>query len=205
MISKLNGRIDAYGPDWVVIDVGGVGYHCSCSTKTLSHLPAVGEFAEILTEMLVSQDMIRLVGFATQGEREWFRLLQTVQGVGTKVALGVLSTFSTAELTNAIALQDKAMVSRAPGVGPKVAQRIVSELKDKAPAFAPADPALARLQADLSASKPTAASDAVSALVNLGYGQSQAGAAVSAAMRKAGEDAATERLIRLALKELALA
>ena len=205
MISKLKGRIDAYGPDWVVIDVGGVGYHCSCSTKTLSHLPAVGEFAEILTEMLVSQDMIRLVGFATQGEREWFRLLQTVQGVGTKVALAVLSTFSTAELTNAIALQDKAMVSSAPGVGPKVAQRIVSELKDKAPAFAPADPALAKLQADLSAPKPTAASDAVSALVNLGYGQSQAGAAVSAAMRKAGEDAATERLIRLALKELALA
>ena len=205
MIGKLKGRIDAYGPDWVIIDVGGVGYHCSCSAKTLSHLPAAGEFAEILTEMLVSQDMIRLVGFATQGEREWFRLLQTVQGVGTKVALGVLSTFSTAELANAIALQDKAMISRAPGVGPKVAQRIVSELKDKAPAFAPADPALARLQADLSAPKPTAASDAVSALVNLGYGQSQAGAAVSAAMRKAGEDAATERLIRLALRELALA
>jgi Holliday junction DNA helicase RuvA len=205
MISKLKGRIDAYGPDWVVIDVNGVGYHCSCSTKTLSHLPAAGEFAEVLTEMLVSQDMIRLVGFATLGEREWFKLLQTVQGVGTKVALAVLSTLSTAELANAIALQDKAMVSRAPGVGPKVAQRIVSELKDKAPAFAPADPALARLQADLAASKPTAASDAVSALVNLGYGQSQAGAAVSVAMRKAGEDAATEQLIRLALKELALA
>jgi Holliday junction DNA helicase RuvA len=149
--------------------------------------------------------MIRLVGFATLGEREWFKLLQTVQGVGTKVALAVLSTLSTAELANAIALQDKAMVSRAPGVGPKVAQRIVSELKDKAPAFAPADPALARLQADLAAPKPTAASDAVSALVNLGYGQSQAGAAVSVAMRKAGEDAATEQLIRLALKELALA
>jgi holliday junction DNA helicase RuvA len=205
MISKLKGRIDAYGPDWVVIDVNGVGYHCSCSTKTLSHLPGVGEFAEILTEMLVSQDMIRLVGFATPGERDWFKLLQTVQGVGTKVALAVLSTLSTHELTNAIALQDKAMVSRAPGVGPKVAQRIVSELKDKAPAFAPADPALAKLQAELSAPKPTAARDAVSALVNLGYGQTQAGAAVSAAMRKAGEDAATEQLIRLALKELALA
>jgi Holliday junction DNA helicase RuvA len=164
----------------------------------------VGEFAEILTEMLVSQDMIRLVGFATASEREWFRLLQTVQGVGTKVALAVLSTLSTHEISNAIALQDKAMVSRAPGVGPKVAQRIVSELKDKAPAFSPADPALARLQADLSAPRPTAASDAVSALVNLGYGQTQAGVAVSAAMRKAGEDAATERLIRLALKELAL-
>jgi Holliday junction DNA helicase RuvA len=205
MISKLKGHIDAYGPDWVVIDVNGVGYHCYCSAKTLSHLPGVGEFTEILTEMLVSQDMIRLVGFATASEREWFRLLQTVQGVGTKVALAVLSTLATHELGNAIALQDKAMISRAPGVGPKVAQRIVSELKDKAPAFAPADPALAKLQADLSAPRPTAASDAVSALINLGYGQTQAGAAVSAAMRRAGEDAATEQLIRLALKELALA
>lgn len=205
MISRLKGRIDTYGPDWVVIDVNGVGYHCFCSTKTLSALPAAGEFGELFTEMLVSQDMIRLVGFATQGEREWFKLLQTVQGVGTKVALALLSTLSTSELAQAIALQDKAMVARAPGVGPKVAQRIVSELKDKAPAFAPADPALAKLQAEIGGPKPTAASDAVSALVNLGYGQSQAGAAVSAAMRKAGDDAATEQLIRLALKELALA
>lgn len=205
MISKLKGRIDAYGPDWVVIDVNGVGYHCFCSTKTLSALPPAGEFGELHTEMLVSQDMIRLVGFASQGEREWFRLLQTVQGVGTKVALALLSTLSTAELGQAIALQDKAMVARAPGVGPKVAQRIVSELKDKAPVFAPADPALAKLQAEIGGPKPTAASDAVSALVNLGYGQSQAGAAVSAAMRKAGDDAPTEQLIRLALKELALA
>lgn len=205
MISKLKGRIDAYGPDWVVIDVNGVGYHCFCSTKTLSALPPAGEFGELHTEMLVSQDMIRLVGFATQGEREWFKLLQTVQGVGTKVALALLSTLTTSDLAQAIALQDKAMVARAPGVGPKVAQRIVSELKDKAPAFAPADPALAKLQAEMGGPKPTAASDAVSALVNLGYGQSQAGAAVSAAMRKAGEDAATEQLIRFALKELALA
>src|SRR6266480_2738437 len=163
MISKLRGRIDAYGPDWVVIDVNGVGYHCFCSAKTLSALPSTKEFAEVLTEMLVSQDMIRLVGFATPSEREWFRLLQTVQGVGTKVALAVLSTLTTAELGNAIALGDKAMVSRAPGVGPKVAQRIVSELRDKAPAFAPADPALARLQAELAGPQPTAASDAVSA------------------------------------------
>lgn len=172
---------------------------------TLSTLPSPNEFAEILTEMLVSQDMIRLVGFATQSEREWFKLLQTVQGVGTKVALALLSTLTTSDLGNAIALQDKAMISRAPGVGPKVAQRIVSELKDKAPAFAPADPALAKLQAELGGPKPTSASDAVSALVNLGYGQTQAGAAVSAAMRKAGDDAPTERLIRLALKELAVA
>lgn len=205
MISKLKGRIDTYGPDWVVIDVNGVGYHCFCSTKTLSALPPAGEFGELHTEMLVSQDMIRLVGFATQAEREWFRLLQTVQGVGTKVALALLSTLSTAELGQAIALQDKAMVARAPGVGPKVAQRIVSELKDKAPAFAPADPALAKLQAEIGGPRPTAASDAVSALVNLGYGQAQAGAAVSAAMRKAGDEAPTEQLIRLALKELALA
>lgn len=205
MISKLKGRIDAYGPDWVIIDVNGVGYHCFCSTKTLSALPAAGEFAELFTEMLVSQDMIRLVGFATKGEREWFKLLQTVQGVGTKVALALLSTLSTSDLAQAIALQDKAMVARAPGVGPKVAQRIVSELKDKAPAFAPADPALAKLQAEIGGPRPTAASDAVSALVNLGYGQSQAGAAVSAAMRKAGDEAPTEQLIRFALKELALA
>jgi holliday junction DNA helicase RuvA len=205
MIGKLKGRIDSYGADFVIIDVGGVGYHCICSAKTLAALPPAGEFAEVHTEMQVSQDMIRLVGFATQGEREWFKLLQTVQGVGTKVALAILSTLPTHDLAQAIALQDKAMISRSPGVGPKVAQRIVSELKDKVPAFAPADSTLARLQAELAAPKPTAASDAVSALVNLGYGPTQAGAAVSAAMRKAGDDAATEQLIRLALRELAVA
>ncbi|CAN5419535.1 Holliday junction branch migration protein RuvA [soil metagenome] len=205
MIGKLRGRIDSYGPDWTIIDVGGVGYHVFCSSKTLSALPAQNEFAELFTEMLVSQDQIRLVGFATPGEREWFRLLQTVQGVGTKVALAILSTLSTADLANAIALQDKAMIARSPGAGPKLAQRIVSELKDKVPAFAPADPSLARLQADLASPRPTAAADAVSALVNLGYGQTQAGAAVSIALRNAGDEATTERLIRLALKELAIA
>ena len=135
MIGKLRGRIDEYGPDWVTLDVGGVVYHVFASAKTLSQLPKTGESAQVFTEMLVTQDMIRLVGFAAASEREWFRLLQTVQGVGTKVALAVLSTLSTAELGNAIALQDKAMVSRAPGVGPKVAQRIISELKDKVPAL----------------------------------------------------------------------
>ena len=205
MIGKLKGRIDSTGPDWVMIDVGGVCYHVYCSGKTLSALPGAGEFAEIHTEMLVSQDMIRLAGFATAGERDWFRLLQTVQGVGTKVALAILSTLSASDLANAIALQDKAMVARAPGVGPKLAQRIVSELRDKAPAFAPADASLSRLSAELDAPRPTAAADAVSALVNLGYGQVQAGAAVSAALNKAGDDPATERLIRLALRELATA
>jgi Holliday junction DNA helicase RuvA len=205
MIGKLRGRIDSHGPDWVMIDVGGVCYHVFCSGKTLAALPGAGEFAEIHTDMLVSQDMIRLAGFATATEREWFRMLQTVQGVGTKVALAILSTLSTSDLANAIALQDKAMVARAQGVGPKLAQRIVSELKDKAPAFSPADANLAALSAGIDAPRPTAAADAVSALVNLGYGQVQAGAAVSAAMKKAGDDAATERLIRFALRELATA
>ncbi len=205
MIGKLKGRIDAYGADWALVDVGGVGYHVFCSAKTLAALPPAGEFAELHTEMLVSQDMIRLVGFASTLEREWFRLLQTVQGVGTKVALAILSTLSAHDIANAIALQDKAMIGRAQGVGKKLAERIVLELKDKAPAFAPADAALARLQADLDAPRPTAASDAVSALVNLGYGQMQAGIAVAAAMKKAGDDPPTEKLIRLALRELATA
>ncbi|NNE21696.1 MAG: Holliday junction branch migration protein RuvA, partial [Rhizobiales bacterium] len=155
------------------------------------------------TEMLVSENFIRLVGFATQGERDWFKLLESVQGVGTKVALAILSVLTTSELTNSIALGDKAMVGRANGVGPKLAQRIVTELKDKAPQFAGADPALAALQADLDAPRPTAAADAVSALVNLGYNQTQAGAAVTAAMNSAGDEAGAETLIRLALKELA--
>jgi Holliday junction DNA helicase RuvA len=180
-----------------------VGYHVFGSAKTLAALPPVGETAELHTEMLVSQDMIRLVGFSTQSEREWFRLLQTVQGVGTKVALAILSTLSASDLASAIALQDKAMIARAPGVGRKLAERIVVELKDKAPAFAPADSGIARLQAELEAPRPTAAADAVSALVNLGYAQVQAGAAVSAAMKKGGEDQPTEKLIRLALRELA--
>jgi holliday junction DNA helicase RuvA len=205
MIAKLKGRIDAYGPDWVVIDVNGVGYHVACSSRTLSALPGQGAFAEIQTEMLVSQDMIRLVGFASTLERDWFRLLQSVQGVGTKVALAILSTLSVHEVGNAIAMQDKAMIGRANGVGRKLAERIVLELKDKAPSFAASDTALAKLQADLDAPQPTAAADAVSALVNLGYGQTQAGAAVAAALRKAGDDQPTEKLIRLALKELALA
>lgn len=205
MIGKLKGRIDSYGADWVLVDVGGVCYHVFCSSKTLAALPPQGEFGEVHTEMLVSQDMIRLVGFASTLEREWFRLLQTVQGVGTKVALAILSTLSSHEVANAIALQDKAMIGRAPGVGKKLAERIVLELKDKAPAFAGGDVSLAKLQADLDAPRPSAAVDAVSALVNLGYGQVQAGAAVAAAMKKGGDDQPTEKLIRLALKELASA
>jgi Holliday junction DNA helicase RuvA len=204
MIGKLKGRIDSFGADWLIIDVAGVGYHVNCSSKTLAALPAVGEFAELHTEMLVSQDMIRLVGFASIIEREWFRLLQTVQGVGTRVALAILSTLSAVEIGTAIALQDKPMFGRSPGVGKKLAERIVLELKDKVPAYSGGDVSLTKLQAELDAPRPTAASDAVSALVNLGYGQSQAGAAVATAMRKGGDDQPTEKLIRQALKELAL-
>ena len=203
MIAKLKGRIDAIGADWVIVDVNGVGYHVACSSKTLSALPGQGDAAEIHTEMLVSQDMIRLVGFASVAERDWFRLLQSVQGVGTKVALAILSVLSVHEIGNAIALQDKAMIGRANGVGKKLAERIALELKDKVPAFAVSDPSLSKLRAEFEAPKPTAATDAVSALVNLGYGQSQAGIAVATAMRKGGDDQPTERLIRLALRELA--
>ena len=203
MIGKLKGIIDSFGQDWVLIDVGGVCYHVTCSAKTLSALPAVGEAGEVVVETLVSQDAIRLAGFASENERDWFRLLLGVQGVGTKVAMAILSTITAPELANAIAVGDKAMVARAPGVGPKVAQRIVSELKDKAPAFAPADPGLAGLAAAMDAPVSTAASDAVSALVNLGYGRTQAGAGVGAVMARAGDDASAETLIRLALKELA--
>ncbi|WP_395685653.1 Holliday junction branch migration protein RuvA [Aestuariivirga sp.] len=203
MIAKLKGRIDAVGADWLVIEVNGVGYHVSCSSRTLAALPGPGGFAELHTDMLVSQDLIRLVGFATPAEREWFRLLQTVQGVGTKVALAILSTLSSAEIGSAIALQDKAMIGRATGVGKKLAERIVLELKDKTAALAPLDLQLGQVSAGLDAPRPTAASDAISALINLGYGQAQAGVAVAAALRSAGDDQPTEKLIRLALKELA--
>jgi holliday junction DNA helicase RuvA len=203
MIGKLKGRIETYGADWVTVDVGGVGYHVSCSTKTMMALPPQGEFAEVYTEMLVSPDSIRLIGFATELERQWFRLLQTVQGVGARVALSVLSALTSSELANAVALQDKAMIMRAQGVGKKVAERIVTELRDKAPAMALADPMLARLQSELEAPGPSAAADAVSALVNLGYGQAQAGLAVGAALKNSSDGATAEGLIRLALKELA--
>ena len=187
MIGKLKGLIDSYGDDWVIIDVGGVGYLVHCSAKTLTALPQTGEAAAIAIETYVREDQIRLFGFASEAERDWFRLLLGVQGVGTKVALAILGTLGPAELASAIALQDKAQVSRAPGVGPKVAQRIVSELKDKAPAFASVDPALVGLQDTIETGAASPAVDAVSALVNLGYGQTQAGSAVSAALRKTGE------------------
>jgi len=204
MIGKLKGIIDSYGEDFIVLDVNGVGYLVQCSTRTLQELPGVAQPATLSIETYVREDQIRLFGFLTDVEREWFRMLQTVQGVGAKVALSVLGTPKPADLASAVAMRDKAMVARAPGVGPKVAERIVTELKDKAPAYAAVDPAVIRLSGAIEDRRaPQPIVDAVSALINLGYGQPQAAAAIAAAARSAGEDADTARLIRLGLKELA--
>jgi Holliday junction DNA helicase RuvA len=203
MIGKLSGIIDSYGDDWVILDVGGVGYEVHCSARTLQALPRPGERASLAIETYVREDAIRLYGFAGDLEREWFRILNTVQGVGTKVALGILGVFSPGELATAIALQDKAQLSRAHGVGKRLAERLVTELKDKAPAFSAADPAVVQLTSELAERRaPQPVADAVSALTNLGYGQIQASAAVAAAARSAGEAATTQELIRLGLKEL---
>ena len=204
MIGKLRGVIDSYSDDTVVVDVHGVGYLVHCSARTLQSLPSPGEAATISIETWVREDQIRLYGFASDLEREWFRILTGVQGVGAKVALAILGTLKVSDLANAIALGDKAQISRTPGVGPKLAQRLVLELKDKAPAFASVDPAVVKLQDDLSERRAsTPVSEAVSALVNLGYGEIQASAAVAAAVRAAGDKAKTEELIRHGLKELA--
>ncbi len=204
MIGKLKGVVDSYHEDSVILDVNGVGYLVHCSARTLQELPGIGEAATLSIETHVREDQIRLFGFTADIEREWFRLLQTVQGVGVKVALAVLGTLKPADLATAIALRDKAMVARTPGVGPKVAERIVTELKDKAPAFTDVDPAVVRLSGALDEKRaPQPISDAVSALVNLGYGQPQAAAAVAAAARSAGEGGDVRQLIRLGLKELA--
>jgi holliday junction DNA helicase RuvA len=203
MIGKLKGVIDSYGEDFVVVDVGGVGYVVHCSARTLQALPGEGEPAVLSIETYVREDQIRLFGFLSDVEREWFRLLQTVQGVGARVALSVLGTLKVADLASAVAMRDKAMIARSPGVGPKVAERIVTELKDKAPAFANIDPAIIRLSGAVDEKRaPQPVADAVSALVNLGYGQPQAAAAIAAAARDAGEGADTGRLIRLGLREL---
>ena len=204
MIGKLKGVIDSYGEDYVIVDVHGVGYQVHCSARTLQALPAPGEPASLSIETHVREDQIRLFGFASDLEREWFRLLQTVQGVGAKVALAVLSTLRPSELANAIALRDKAAISRTPGVGAKVAERIVTELKDKTPAFTDLDPGFgAAVGATWTRiARRGRSRDAVSALVNLGYGQPQAAAAIAAAARDAGEGADTAKLIRLGLKEL---
>jgi Holliday junction DNA helicase RuvA len=204
MIGKLKGIVDSFGTDFLILDVHGVGYQVHCSARTLSMLPHAGEAVTLSIETYVREDQIKLFGFASDSEREWFRLLQTVQGVGAKVALSVLSTLKVGELATAISMRDKASVSRSPGVGAKVAERIVTELKDKVPAFAEIDAGAAHLAGALDEKRaPRPVMDAVSALVNLGYAQPQAATAIAAAAREVGDAADVQTLIRQGLKELA--
>jgi len=197
MIARLKGLVDQIGEDWAVIDVGGVGYLVYCSSRTLSRLPRTGEAVALHIETHVREDHIHLYGFFEEAERAWFRLLQTVQGVGSKVALAILSTLTSNDLANAISTGDKAMLSRPSGVGPKLAVRLATELKDKVGTIAPAGsftPALVTATAGLE--------DAVSALVNLGYRRAEAQTAVVKASATLGEGAATAALIRVGLQEL---
>jgi Holliday junction DNA helicase RuvA len=203
MIAKLSGRLDTAGADHVVIDVGGVGYLVFCSARTLARLGNPGGTVSVLVETHVREDHIHLYGFADAGERDWFRTLITVQGVGARVALAVLGVLEPEALVRAIAAQDRAAVSRADGVGPKLATRILTELKDKAGALvlgAAAGKAAAGGPAPATAG--TAEADAVSALVNLGYGRGEAFGAVITAARTLGQDAEVSALIRAGLREL---
>jgi len=203
MIGKLKGIVDAFGDDFVHIDVGGVVYEAFCSSKTLQGLPQVGHATVVHVEMIVREDMIRLYGFATEAEKAWFRILMTVQGVGARVALSILSTLSLSELSSAIALQDKAMIGRASGVGPKLAIRVVTELKGKVPAIGGIDAGVLGLQNALGDGVAgSAITDAVSALTNLGYSSAQASAAVARVVGREGDGLAADKLIRLGLREL---
>jgi holliday junction DNA helicase RuvA len=199
MIGKLSGIVDSVSEDGVILDVNGVGYLVQCPSSTLSRLSA-GAHASLMIEMKVSEDAIRLYGFASAEEREWFRLLQTVQNVGSKVALSVLSTLNPRDLQRALALGDKAMIGRAPGVGPKLALRIATELKDKAPSM------MLRGEDDavVVAHAPRGPeSDAVSALIHLGYSDARAAEAVARAAQALGEHTEAGALIREALKGMA--
>jgi Holliday junction DNA helicase RuvA len=195
MIGKLSGIVDSIAEDAVILDVGGVGYLVQCPSSTLSRL-AAGAHALLMIEMKVSDDAIKLYGFAAAEEREWFRLLQTVQNVGARVALSVLSTLSSRDLQRALALSDKAMIGRAPGVGPKLALRIVTELKDKAPAMMLREHVEG---AAVVAAPRGPAGDAVAALVKLGYSEGQAAEAVARAANDLG-DAGTAELVHEALR-----
>ena len=203
MIGKLKGTVDGIGEDHAIIDVHGIGYVVQASSRTLNGLQNCVAVV-LFIETQVREDAIRLFGFTTEQERDWFRLLQTVQGVGSKVALAILSILSGGEIATAIGTQDKAMIARAPGVGPKLAQRIVAELKDKAPGLTTIDAGLAGLADAVNArAAPKPVADAISALSNLGYPQAQAMMAVAAAAKALGDDAETSALIRQGLKELA--
>ena len=199
MIAKLKGLLDETGDDWAVLDVRGVGYLVHCSAKTLAAMGEVGEACTIYTDLQVSENDMRLLGFAEAGERDWFRLLTQVQGVGSKVALAILSALSTGELQAACAAQDAATVARANGVGPKLAGRIVNELKDKAGAL-PASPGGAAMAAVHSGG---ASNDAVKALEGLGFKPAIAAQAVAIARSELGPDASEGDLIRVALQRAA--
>jgi Holliday junction DNA helicase RuvA len=202
MIGRLKGVVDSLLEDHVILDVHGVGYVVACSSRTLQKLPRPGEAAVLAIETQVREDSIRLFGFLSDSERDWFRLLQNVQGVGAKVALAILSILPPSELSSAIALQDKAAVAQAPGVGPKLAARIVAELKDKTVEFADS-PAMLNVSGGEATGASRTANEAISALVNLGYGRLQAASAVAASLRALGDGAETSALIRRGLKELA--
>ena len=202
MIARLTGIVDGLERDRAVVDVGGVGYLVRASGRTLGVLVA-GERATLLVETIVREDAIDLYAFATAAERDWFRLLTTVQGVGAKVALSLLSALSAPELARAIATGDRGMITRADGVGPKLANRLASELKDKVSALGVAMPVAAAGGAATAAAAGGAAEDATSALVNLGYRRPEAVAAVERAASRLGADARAEALIAGALKELA--
>ena len=217
MIGRLKGLVDGVGDGWVLIDVNGVCYLVEGSGRMLSSLPGQGELVTLAIETYVREDQFRLFGFLSEEERSWFKLLLGVQGVGAKVALAIQSVLSVSELSQAVMAQDKTMVSRAPGVGPKVAQRIVQELKDKVPeasfvvaghrasAGGASDDAGDMNQPDMN----TTVSDALSALTNLGYARSQAHVVVMTVMGQlnqsedGAETLSTEALIKSALKELA--
>lgn len=199
MIAKLSGRLDETGEDWAIVDVQGVGYLVHCSARTLSALGEIGEGCTVHTDLQVSENDMRLLGFAESAERDWFRLLTQVQGVGSKVGLAILSALSTGEVRDACAAGDAATVARANGVGPKLAGRIVNELKDKAGAL-PGGGMVAGVAA-APAGSPSA--DAVSALENLGFKPAVAAQAVAKAQAELGEGAGEGDLIRVALKKAA--
>jgi len=201
MIAHLKGLLAATGLDSAVIDVGGVGYLVGMSARSLSTLGRVGEAVTVHTEMLVGEEFIRLVGFASEAERDWFRLLTGVQGVGAKVALAILSVLEPGDLLRAVAAQDKAMVARANGVGPKLAERIVRELKDKVGALATGPLPVGGAGGVAPAGGVQA--DALAALAALGFKPGEASVAVAAALDELGESATLDALVRLALRKAA--
>ena len=199
MIASLTGVLETVAEDFAVVDVSGVGYLVFCSGRTLANLPQPGEPVRLVVEAHVREDHINLYGFAEAGERDWFRLLTSVQGVGAKVALAILSAIGSEELIQAVAAQDKTVVSRANGVGPKLAGRIVLELKDKVGGLVPSGLSASVRGAPSSGDE---SEDAISALVNLGFQRTDAFGAIVRAAEKIGEKAGVDDLIRVGLQEL---